>query len=205
MAQTVSDTSQLGDALAVYDSDKELPQYVAPEERALAKVAFLDQETIDAIRLAGTESSAYTLYLAWRRRQAVRLSAQGWTHKEIAAQLGVSHSTITHDIRKVRELYTGVAHRDWALLVEERLMGIDSDIHTLRTRYESIVDKDISTALSIFDRIVSLEAKRDKLLGLDKAAASQYSEKKLVVNLSFDNPSHVQPEQQYIEATYEDG
>lgn len=188
--RTVTSDEQLTSALASLDEvSREMPVYVSPDDTALLQAAYLDEDTINNIRAAGTESRAYKVYMAWRRRRAVRLYAQNFTQDEIAEILGVSTSTIKTDIAAVRKLYEGAAKKDWTLLVEDRLMQIDADIQTLRGIMDANIGRDVDLGLRVLDRIVNLEAKRDKLLGLDKAAGSQYGEttRHLVVNLSFDN------------------
>lgn len=194
MTAVLRNSDELVAALKAVDATSQVfPSYVAPHERDFLNDGYLDEATVAAIRDAGTDSRPYKIYLAWRRRAAVRLWSQGFTQAEIGEILGVSLSAISNDIAVVRNQYKDVAKRDWALLVEERILGIDSDISLLRAQMETKLGKDTDAALRIMDRIMSLEARRDKLLGLDKAAASQYTEsKQLTVNLSFDQVHEVQ-------------
>lgn len=192
--KTLGSTDDLAAALAeVGSSSGTMPTFVPPEERDFLNEGYLDEATVNAIREAGPDSRPYKIYLAWRRRASVRLWAQGLTQAEIGEILGISQSSVADDIAKVRAAYQGVAKRDWALLVEERLLGIDSDISMLRSMMERKMGKDTDAGLRILDRIMALETRRDKLLGIDKAAASQFTEKKaLSVTLSFDNNHEVE-------------
>lgn len=166
------------------------PEYVDPDDLSILDKEYLDEDVIADLRQADPKSTRRKLYMTWRRQKAVRLHAQGLTYAEIAPMLGVSEATIGVDVRSVRAKYENVAKRDWALLVEERIYQIDSRIYDLNRMYEGSYDT--AERLSILDRIKQWEDKRDKMLGLDKAAASQFDQKKEVkVTLSFGNEREV--------------
>ena len=40
---------------------------------------------------------------AWRQREVIRLSAEGFSNKEIASQLHISEATVKHHVGKVLE------------------------------------------------------------------------------------------------------
>jgi predicted transcriptional regulator len=165
------------------------------------------------------------MYVAWRRRSAISLASQGFKQKEIAALLDVSPHTISSDLRKIREEYDGLTTREWALIVEERVMGIDQDIYRLRRMIEVLphryierpndegevelmdIGPDIDQELRIRNQLMALENRRDQLLGIDKAAAARHVEtKKLEVVLSFDQtPAVREIEPGVIEAEIVDG
>lgn len=186
-------TRELALALSEEDEPVDIPRPVDQKIVDLARIDYLDDETLADLRNFGVNSNRYNLYLAWRRRRVVRLSAQGFNYKEIADIIGIHPGTVGNDIKKIRELYEGTAKRDWVLLVEERLITLDSDIATLRGAFDVMMDtknpRMIGNALQIMDRIERLEKHRDKLLGLDKAAGAAYEpvQKKLIVNLSYES------------------
>ena len=201
----------------------EIPGTPDPVLRNLAYVADLDTETIQRLREARVGSNLHAMYVAWRRRSAISLASQGFKQKEIAALLDVSPHTISTDLRKIREEYDGLTTREWALIVEERVMGIDQDIYRLRRMIEVLphryierpndegglmdIGPDIDQELRIRNQLMALENRRDQLLGIDKAAAARHVEtKKLEVVLSFDQtPAVREIEPGVIEAEILDG
>ncbi len=172
-------------SLALQD---ELPTHVDTEITSIPMLRELSPEIIADLRAdPDVNSTRSKMYRAWRRFSAIRLKSQGYTHSEIAARLGVSEATIGSDIRTVRQKYDEMARKDWAVQLEERIFSIDTQIAELYRLMEVVQDSDIDQKLRILDRIMSLEARRDKITGLDKAAASQHVEQtSMTVKLSFD-------------------
>ena len=216
MAETTGRLGQLDDlSIALADIEEkettlsrpEIPVYVDPEITGLPTKAFLSQDDIAKLANAPVRSPRYSLYMAWRRFAVLRLYAQGLKFQEIADTLGISYDVARRDYHAVRQEYEGVASRDWALIVEDRVMRLDQDIYELRRLVDTLPDRmmdngedlisigpDIDQRLRILDRIMSLEDKRDKLLGIDKAASAQYEPtRKLKVELSFEQNTSVQP------------
>lgn len=174
-------------ALALQE-ETELPELVDQDISSIPALRELTPEIVEKLRSnPDNRSAAYRMYLAWRRLSAIRLRGQGYTYAEIGVKLGVSEGTIAGDIRQVRKKYDDLARKDWAVQVEERIFSIDADIAELRRLMEIVPAHDIDQRLRILDRVMSLEARRDKITGLDKAAASQHVEQKqMTVKLSFD-------------------
>lgn len=203
----------------------EIPGVPDPQIAKLAYTDTLDEETIQRLREARIGSNLHAVYIAWRRRSVLSLSAQGFKQVEIAALLDVSPHTVSSDMRKVRAEYEGLTSREWAVIVEERVMELDQDIFTLRRQLETLphryierpgddgeielvdIGPDIDLQLRIRDRIANYSNRRDQLLGIDKAASARHIEtKKLEVVLSFDQPSPVREiEPSVIEAEIIDG
>lgn len=166
----------------------ELPKKTDSEVLSIPELKQLTPEIIEDLRADPNRSSnRYRMYLAWRRFSAIRLKGQGYTYAEIGTKLGVSPDTIAGDIRVVRKKYDDLARKDWAAQLEDRIFQIDADIAELRRLADVVPAKDIDQRLRILDRIMALETRRDKITGLDKAAASQHVEQKaMTVKLSFD-------------------
>lgn len=152
---------------------------------------FLNEEARMRWELGKVSPAEKRLWVAQRRRMIVRLWSHGWTPKELAIGFGVSEDTIIRDLAALRKAYAGSANRNWAVLVEERLLQLDFDIQDFRRIRDTLAQNgDLNGLLAVQNTVMSLEARRDKILGLDKAAASQYSEKQeVVVELSFGDPS----------------
>jgi len=226
----VSNTDDIAAALSVVEEGglvpaDEIPGAPDPVVRKLAYLDEMDTETLQRLREARIGSNLHAMYIAWRRRSAISLSSQGFKIKEIAALLDVAPGTISQDLRRVREEYEGLTTREWAVIVEERIMELDQDIFTLRRQLDTMphryierpaddgevelldIGPDIDQQLRIRDRIMALNDRRDKLLGVDKAAAARHVEtKKLEVVLSFDQTSQVREiEPTMIEAEIVDG
>jgi len=152
---------------------------------------FLDDEVVTRAKSAPVNSPLNRTYLAWRRRTVVNLHKSGFDYGEIASMMNVSTDVVYRDIAKVRANYEKIAVQDWGLAVAERVMQLDDDIHRWRRRQLN-PNMTINTALRIDDHILKLEDKRDRLLGLEKAASAQHeTTTNLNVELSFAKPTFV--------------
>jgi transposase len=101
-----------------------------------------------------------------RRAQVAQLLTRHHTYREMAQQLGVSHSTIGEDVKVIRERWRERACTDYADLLAEEMAKLD-----LLER--EILPKALSGGpeggvnLRAVDRVLAIRDRRARMLGLD--------------------------------------
>lgn len=189
------DRAQVSDALAIVDEETESlvsPTFVDSDQ--FVQDGYLTEDDIEQLKTAPKSSARYQTYLAYRRRMVVRLVNAGYQHTEVAAMLGIAVPTVKADLKRVKQLYEKIATRDWAVMVEDRVMQIDYDIYVWRTYLLSPGNITLNDRLRVEEHILKLEDKKDRLLGLEKAAASQHeTTTNLRVTLSLNQGGQVVP------------
>ncbi len=115
-----------------------------------------------------TNRSAMRFQIANRRRQVAALVLRRLDERQIAKALGVSRQVVCKDKSVVIERWRASAERDLLDARAEAAAALDSDEQRLRTLYTRLEQRpDIEPALEVYDRILKIQERRAKLLGLD--------------------------------------
>ncbi|MGI8587550.1 MAG: LuxR C-terminal-related transcriptional regulator [Chloroflexia bacterium] len=98
--------------------------------------------------------------LSARRREVARLLLARHTQQDIAAQLGISQSTVSSDISTIRASWVAEAHTDIEELVAEECRVLDADEAALRVRFHEALAKDPRLAVRIYECLVRINDRR---------------------------------------------
>lgn len=108
---------------------------------------------------------------AQRQREALRLFNEGLQQFEIAAELGVSGATISRDLGFIREQTLEATKQERLEWLARELSKLDMDEADLRYELRGRDNPDmrpkLRERLQIRDRILRIQERRAKLLGLD--------------------------------------
>jgi len=97
-----------------------------------------------------------------RQQQSWTLRRQGWSLRDIAAQLGISHEQVRKDLDAVLALVQAEKAAEAGAYIDIELARYDGMLRALSTKAEYGDVQAIAVALSV-------SRERRKLLGLDKA------------------------------------
>lgn len=136
---------------------------------------------------AGQESNSMSLnnshdaVIAERREKAWELRLKGWNYREIGRELGVSHVTAYHDINAVLEQVRKDTAEDaekWRSVSIARIEAALKVVHDAlaaelldpETGMNIPATENHDIRLKALDRLIKLEERKAKLLGLDAPA-----------------------------------
>lgn len=113
-----------------------------------------------------------------RQTQAIALRVKGYSFREIAKELGVSVGQAHHDVRAAMAEFDDQASADVELERKTQSKRLESALKSVsEVLAAEVFDKDgnadLELKLKAIDRIVKLEERRAKLLGLDAPAKQE--------------------------------
>jgi Zn-dependent M32 family carboxypeptidase len=100
--------------------------------------------------------------------QAVKLSLQGATQREIAEQLGVNQATISNDLRHARRCWAQALVGDLQEVKAQELERLEYvEVEAVRAWERSKRDPDNPSNPKYLDTLVKASVRKARLLGLD--------------------------------------
>jgi hypothetical protein len=101
-----------------------------------------------------------------RRRDVAALVAAHWYYREIGEALGVASSTVSDDVKAIRERWRQRATADYSSFLAEELATLDILEHELLPKALSGGPKG-GVNLRAVDRVLAIRDRRARMLGLD--------------------------------------
>jgi hypothetical protein len=101
-----------------------------------------------------------------RRREVAALVAAHWNYREIATRLGVASSTVSDDVKAIREQWRQRATEGYASFLAEEIAKLDLLEHELLPRALS-GGPEGGVDLAAVDRVLAIRDRRARMLGLD--------------------------------------
>jgi hypothetical protein len=101
-----------------------------------------------------------------RRLDVASMLASHYTYREIAARLGVVSSTVSEDVRAIREQWRERATADYGSVLGEEMAKLDLLEHELLPKALS-GEPEGGVNLRAVDRVLAIHDRRARMLGLD--------------------------------------
>jgi hypothetical protein len=101
-----------------------------------------------------------------RRQSVASMVASHYTYREIGDALGIASSTVSDDVKAIRERWRQRATADYASFLAEEIAKLDLLEHELLPKALSGGPKG-GLNLSAVDRVLAIRDRRARMLGLD--------------------------------------
>lgn len=133
-----------------------------------------------------------------RRAEAWTLYCRGWTQRQLSERYGVTQSAISHDLKTYRESMPPVDREEMRRMHLDGTARIKRALHEIAERTPApmvagkdglpVTDpvtgeyvRDYSARMAAYDRLLKVQEREAKLMGLDAAAKVEHSGEVAVV------------------------